>query len=58
MERLKEDQEPAEHSPGQQEKKKENRNHSRLLPILMHEEVLHLDQRNKQVQSTKLGCEM
>merc|ERR1719410_559598 len=36
MERAKEDPEPSEHSPG--EKKKENRNHSRLLPILMHEE--------------------
>ena len=45
MERMKEVQEPVD----LQEKKKENRNHSRLLPILMHEEVLNLDQRNKQV---------
>ena len=45
MERVKEVQEPVD----LQEKKKENRNHSRLLPILMHEEVLNLDQRNKQV---------
>merc|ERR1712218_147335 len=34
MERVKEVQEPVD----LQEKKKENRNHSRLLPILMHEE--------------------
>ena len=54
---MKEDQEPARHCAQKQEKKKENRPHSRLLPILMHEEVLHLDQRNKQV-STKVGCEM
>ena len=57
MESPKEDEDPADHSTGQQEKKKENRNHSRLLPILMHEEVLHLDQRNKQV-STEVCCEM
>jgi len=38
MERPKEDEDPAGHSAGQQEKRKENRNHSRLLPILMHEE--------------------
>ena len=42
---MKEVQEPVD----LQEKKKENRNHSRLLPILMHEEVLNLDQRNKHV---------
>ena len=55
MERLKEDEDPAGHSAGQQEKKEETRNHSRLLAILLHEEVLlHLDQRNKQVQVPEL----
>jgi len=38
LERLKEDQDPAGHSAGQQRERKENRNHSRLLPILMQEE--------------------
>ena len=58
MERAKEDPEPSKHSPGELEKK--NRNHCRLLPILMHEEVLHLDQSNQQTSevSTKVDCEM
>ena len=58
MEGVKEDQEPAPHC-AEQDKKKENRPHSRLLPILMHEEVLHLDLRNKHgVSTSKVGCEI
>jgi len=41
---------PAGHSGGREENKKENRNHSRLLPILMHEEKKRVIAENKEVR--------